>query len=434
MISRKKLNQEVVRSQKKQSRTQYRRNRNFQSESQHQRSANETSFTRPSPSPPSFIEMTEAAATGPSPAKRSTPPPPADLSKPNAGQPPAKRARDNKFDPTVLPPTSDADEILKQVEFYFSDANLPRDKFLWNLTQTDPKGEGWVPIKQIASFKRMQRFRPVESIATALRGSKDLLQVNEDGTAVRRTVALIKPTDAKWTEINNRTLYVVLPFATELTEQKGFGDETPTLQIDLETFFRGFGDVDSLRLRRTDTGLFKGSVLVQFRVKEDAEKFLAEPQEWNGSLLEAKTKLDWLQIKKDEEEKLTFEERRIRDQKRDHERRNQKRFSAFKELERQKSHKPKDSRDGRKGKDNRKGQGRRGRDNEPRDRSSSPRRRVESPAEPGTDKKRPREATPEEAPSLFSNKREKLEEPKGVKRGADEELNGETKKVKPLEH
>ena len=43
--------------------------------------------------------------------------------------------------------------------------------------------------------------------------------------------------------------------------KKGFGDETPTLQIDLEAFFRGFGEIDSLRLRRTDTGLFKGSVI-----------------------------------------------------------------------------------------------------------------------------------------------------------------------------
>jgi lupus La protein len=284
----------------------------------------------------------------------------------------------------------------------------------------------------------MQRFRPVESIATALRASKELLRVNEDGTAVRRTVALVKPTDEKWTEINSRTLYVVWSFAMELTAQKGFGDETPTLQIDLEAFFRGLGEVDSLRLRRTDTGLFKGSALVQFRVKEDTEKFLEEPKEWNGSLLEAKSKVDWLQSKKDDDEKLTLEERRIRDQKRDQERRNQKRFSAFKELEKQKSLKPKDSRDGRKGRDNRKGQGRRGRENEPRNRSRSPRPRVEPPVgsstEPVADKKRAREASPAEATSLFSNKREKIEEPKGVKRGADDDLNGETKKVKPIEH
>ncbi len=144
-----------------------------------------------------------------SPVKRSSPPLPADLSRPNAGQPPSKRPRDSKFDPSVLPKTSDAAEILKQVEFYFSDANLPRDKFLWTLTVSDPKKQGWVPISQIASFKRMQRFQPLEAIVTALRGSKELLEVNEDGTAVRRKIPLVKPTSEKFQEINNRSLHVV---------------------------------------------------------------------------------------------------------------------------------------------------------------------------------------------------------------------------------
>ena len=157
--------------------------------------------------------MTSEADAAPTtaPAKRGSPPPPEDLSRPNAGQPPAKRVRENKFDPTVLPKTSDAEEILKQVEFYFSDANLPRDKYLWTLTQSDPKKAGWVPIKNIASFKRMQRFQPVESIATALRASKELLEVNEDGTMVRRKVPLVRLTQDTFTELGQRTVYAVLP-------------------------------------------------------------------------------------------------------------------------------------------------------------------------------------------------------------------------------
>src|SRR5271156_6722036 len=130
--------------------------------------------------------MAPAVSSAITPAKRSEPPAPADLSKPNAGQPPSKRVRENKFDPSVLPQSSDQAEIVKQVEFYFSDANLPRDKFLWNLTQADPKKQGWVPIRQIASFKRMQRFNPLENIVKALRTSEELLEVSEDGTFVRR--------------------------------------------------------------------------------------------------------------------------------------------------------------------------------------------------------------------------------------------------------
>jgi lupus La protein len=159
--------------------------------------------------------MTSETVT--SPTKRSSPPPPADLSRPNAGQPPTKRPRDIKFDPTVLPKTSDAAEILKQVEFYFSDANLPRDKFLWTLTTSDPLKQGWVQISQIASFKRMQRFQPVEAIAAALRESKELLEVNKDGTAVRRKVPLVKPTTEEFNEICNRTLYVVCSSISNMT-------------------------------------------------------------------------------------------------------------------------------------------------------------------------------------------------------------------------
>jgi len=153
--------------------------------------------------------MTSEPAPAVSPAKRS-PPPPADLSRPDAGQPPTKRPRENKFDPTtVLPPSTDAAEILKQVEFYFSDANLPLDKYLWTLTQSDPKKQGWVPIKNIASFKRMQRFKPLETIVEALRGSKELLEVSEDGTSVRRKVPLVKPSEEVHKELSNRTVYAV---------------------------------------------------------------------------------------------------------------------------------------------------------------------------------------------------------------------------------
>ena len=48
---------------------------------------------------------------------------------------------------------------LKQIEFYFADANLPFDKFLFTLTRKDP--EGWVPIETLASFKRMRPMREV---------------------------------------------------------------------------------------------------------------------------------------------------------------------------------------------------------------------------------------------------------------------------------
>lgn len=136
-----------------------------------------------------------------------------------------------------------------------------------------------------------------------------------------------------------------------------------------------------------------------------------------------------MQQKKEEAEKLTWDERRERDAKRE---KGPKHFSAFKEMER--NQKPLHKRENRKDR----GQGRRGREGRGRDRSRSPPPAENKPAEPvaAAGEKRPREEDPvEESPSLFSNKREKLdtaevEDGQSGKRGADEELLGDAKKAK----
>jgi len=55
----------------------------------------------------------------------------------------------------------------------------------------------------------MQRFKPLETIVEALRGSKELLEVSEDGTSVRRKVPLVKPSEEVHKELSNRTVYAV---------------------------------------------------------------------------------------------------------------------------------------------------------------------------------------------------------------------------------
>ena len=51
----------------------------------------------------------------------------------------------------------------------------------------------------------------------ALRGSKELLEVNGEGTHVRRRVELVKPSEDGWKEINDRTVYAVFPPRAERT-------------------------------------------------------------------------------------------------------------------------------------------------------------------------------------------------------------------------
>ncbi|XP_078151315.1 uncharacterized protein LOC144546658 isoform X2 [Carex rostrata] len=75
-------------------------------------------------------------------------------------------------------------KIVHQVEYYFSDANLPADKFL--LKYTKKNGRGFVPIGVIASFRKMKRLVKDHSlIEAALRTSSNLV-VSEDGKKVKR--------------------------------------------------------------------------------------------------------------------------------------------------------------------------------------------------------------------------------------------------------
>ncbi|XP_020252806.1 la-related protein 6A [Asparagus officinalis] len=76
------------------------------------------------------------------------------------------------------------DKIVRQVEYYFSDENLPTDKFM--LTHVKKDKQGFVPIVVIASFRKMKRLvRDLSLIEEALRTSSQLV-VSKDGRKVRR--------------------------------------------------------------------------------------------------------------------------------------------------------------------------------------------------------------------------------------------------------
>lgn len=82
-------------------------------------------------------------------------------------------------------------------------------------------------------------------------------------------------------EAMKRTVYV-----------KGFGEEVPSTQFDVEAFFAEFGPTNSVRLRRQWDKNFKGSVFVEFDSEETQKKFLTlDPQpKWKGQDLLIKSK------------------------------------------------------------------------------------------------------------------------------------------------
>ncbi|KAI0516239.1 hypothetical protein KFK09_008911 [Dendrobium nobile] len=76
------------------------------------------------------------------------------------------------------------DKIVRQVEYYFSDENLPNDAFL--LKQVRKDKEGYVPITLISSFKKMKKLTKDLSLIEAALRTSSLVVVSSDGKRVKR--------------------------------------------------------------------------------------------------------------------------------------------------------------------------------------------------------------------------------------------------------
>ena len=166
--------------------------------------------------------------------------------------------------------SDDPDAIRKQMEFYFSDSNLPMDQFL--LDKVGGSENHPVEISLLRTFKRMRHFEPMEAIVDALKTSKTLKLV-DDNTKVQRKQPLSKATD---NGINTDHLRVYEDKAMPRSVYvKGFGEEKPSTQFDIEAWFSDFGPTNAIRLRRSEDKTFKGSVFAEFESEDLAQKFLA---------------------------------------------------------------------------------------------------------------------------------------------------------------
>ncbi|KAL9576847.1 MAG: hypothetical protein Q9212_006770 [Teloschistes hypoglaucus] len=201
-----------------------------------------------------------------------------------------------KSDLTSQEESSDPVAIRKQVEFYFSDSNLYQDAFLFEKVQGHDNKP--VPISVVHSFKRMRHFQPFSAVVEALKESATLVVVNED--QVQRKNAL--PEELKDKSMNE-VKHVFLDEAMKRSVYlKGFGEEKPCTQFEVEAFFAKYGATNSVRLRRRKDKLFKGSVFVEFDSEETQQKFLAlDPRpKWKGADLMIKSKKQYCDEKVDE--------------------------------------------------------------------------------------------------------------------------------------
>ncbi|XP_010526117.1 PREDICTED: la protein 1 [Tarenaya hassleriana] len=193
-------------------------------------------------------------------------------------------------------------EVLRQVEFYFSDSNLPIDDFL-KKTVTESE-DGMVSLALICSFSKMRGYLKLgdtkaedipedklKAVAETLRTSS-ALKVSEDGKKVGRGSTLLK-LEELMEQLNVRTI-AASPFAYDAKRE------------DLETFFGHYGQVNSLRLPRhaADKRIFCGTALVEFSSEDEAQKVLKQNLVYAGLELEMKPKMEFDDEREKDEEKF----------------------------------------------------------------------------------------------------------------------------------
>ncbi|PRP79641.1 la-related protein 7-like [Planoprotostelium fungivorum] len=152
-------------------------------------------------------------------------------------------------------------QLLAQLEYYFSDENLARDKFLEKEFEKDENGQGYIPVELLATFQRVKRFTAtIDDIKAAIREST-FLKLNKSGDKVRRINPYIYPLSEEQRE--RRTIYICyLPKHSTQESVRGiFGICGTIKRVDIP--------VDK------KSGEIKGIAFVEFESRKQARRAIA---------------------------------------------------------------------------------------------------------------------------------------------------------------
>ena len=186
-------------------------------------------------------------------------------------------------------------KVIRQIEYYFGDYNLTRDKFLKDTIKAD---EGWVSMETMLKFQRLSQICNDAKVilASIKKSTSGLMEVDEENSKIRRCPAKALPENEEVVKAQAKmTVYV-----------KGFEKEKTSLD-DLLDFFSKYENVINVFKRtwmdkKSKDRFFKGSVFVTFKDRESAEKFMAVESVKNpeGEELIRKWQEDYNEEKKNE--------------------------------------------------------------------------------------------------------------------------------------
>ncbi|RMZ53027.1 hypothetical protein APUTEX25_001146, partial [Auxenochlorella protothecoides] len=211
--------------------------------------------------------------------------------------PPARMASTeaNQAGTPALTPEEES-KILQQVEFYFSDSNLPRDAFMLEQSKAHP--EGFVPLRVISLFSRMKTLLKLDKackqvppalmdVIVGIVKRSSVLALNEDATAVKR-VEDLPPVEELSKKTDEQSLYASpFPFDTTLDQ--------------LTEFFSRVGELRSVRMRRFLASKdFRGSVFLEFSSPEEAARVAGQSLVFQGAPLQLEPKLRYVARREEE--------------------------------------------------------------------------------------------------------------------------------------
>lgn len=177
-------------------------------------------------------------------------------------------------------------QVKERVEFFFSDANFARDKFLKQKTRENK--DRYVDISILLRFNTLKALTTDEKVVADAVKDSEVVELNDSGSAIRRKSAEMPDEQ----NINKRRIFVDgLPDDTKWTE--------------LRDLFQTFGKVVYVGLRRDRlTKRALGSATIDFESEDAANKAVDSPPSFRDEKLKSVvTFTAWLESRKSKQNK-----------------------------------------------------------------------------------------------------------------------------------
>eukprot|EP00938_MAST-03A_sp_MAST-3A-sp1_P003030 g3030.t1 len=184
-------------------------------------------------------------------------------------------------------------KVKERVEFFFSDSNFMRDKFLKQKARENK--ERYVDISILLKFNTLKALTTDEKVVAEAVKDSEVVEVNDSGSAIRRKSAEM-PDERN---INKRRVFVDgLPQDTKWTE--------------VRDVFQTFGKVGYVQLRRDRlTRKALGSATVDFESEDAAKKAVESPPTFRDEKLKSVIAFTaWLDSRKSKHRKSPKDRKR----------------------------------------------------------------------------------------------------------------------------